>query len=164
MSLYDGITSYDPEIVFKWWQIVIWPKNISMQFLVLKPWQNKKGQTFVGMLVFGMSFFEFQSPAYCKKRQVKTSIPTNIWFFLFWQLYWGIGFIMKSFFIRFCWPDEKITRDVCMNAQFQAKLGHMTTSMAIMHDIYLCKQFHRRIIDKKKSCHKWIKFLQFKTT
>ena len=38
---------------------------------------------------------------------------------------------------------------VRMNAQFQAKLGHMTTSMAIMHDIYLCKQFHRRIIDKK---------------
>ena len=36
-----------------------------------------------------------------------------------------------------------------MHTKCQNKLGHMTTSMVIMHDIYLCKQFYRRIIDKK---------------
>ena len=120
-----------------------------MQFLVLKPWQNKKDQTLVGMLVFGMSFFEFQSAAYCKKRQVKNEHRNKHLVLLILTVVVGYRLHYEKFFIRFCWPDEKITRDVCMNAQFQAKLGHMTTNMAIMHDIYLCKQFHRRIIDKK---------------
>ena len=37
----------------------------------LKPCQNKKGQSFVVMLDFCMSFFEFASAACCKKRHAK---------------------------------------------------------------------------------------------
>jgi hypothetical protein len=56
-----------------------------MAFYYLKPCQNKKNQSFVVMLGICMSFFEFASPACCKKRHAKPSIKTNVWSFLFCQ-------------------------------------------------------------------------------
>ena len=39
---------------------------------LLKPCQKKKGQSFVVMLDFCMTFFEFASAACCKKRHAET--------------------------------------------------------------------------------------------
>ena len=51
-------------------------ENLSINYL--KPCQNKKGQSFVVMLGFCMSFFEFASAACCKKYMQKLSITTNV--------------------------------------------------------------------------------------
>ena len=47
-------------------------QNLRWIFEAIKPCQNKKGQSFVVMLGFCMSFFEFASAACCKKRHAKT--------------------------------------------------------------------------------------------
>ena len=51
----------------------------------LKPWYNRKGQTFVGMLIFFNPFFEECSWFKLKKELKKNIIPTNVWPFLFWH-------------------------------------------------------------------------------
>ena len=63
---------------------------------ILKPCQNKTGQSFVVMLGFFMSFFEFASAACCKKKDMqKPSITTNVWSFLFCHRFSSL----TSFFI-----------------------------------------------------------------
>ena len=44
---------------------------------------NKKGQMFVGMLVFGILFLNLNQLPAAKKGIKKMSIPTNVWHFLF---------------------------------------------------------------------------------
>ena len=73
---------------------------------------NKKGLTFVRMfflIIFLKQtadwnpFFEFQSPAFCKKRIQKTSIPTNVKPFLFCE-----GFKNTEWAFRY-WEKSKQT-------------------------------------------------------
>ena len=61
--------------------------KLVLSFLsVLKPWQNKKGQTFVGMLVFYMSLFLQQAAlSNSKKKNAKNEHPKNVWPILFCQ-------------------------------------------------------------------------------
>ena len=59
----------------------------------LKPWENKKGQTFVRMLVFYMSFFAAGCWLKSKKDMQKPSITTKIRSFLVCQ-----SFTTKSTF------------------------------------------------------------------
>ena len=51
----------------------------------LKPCQNKKGQSFVVMLGFCMSFLNLHQLPAAKKDMQKLSITTNVWSFLFCQ-------------------------------------------------------------------------------
>ena len=52
---------------------------------VVKPWQNKKGQTLVGILVFWILFPAGRWLKSNSKKIQKTSIPSNVWPFLFRQ-------------------------------------------------------------------------------
>jgi hypothetical protein len=66
-------------------QIIRFQSVIGKTLWPLKPCQNKKGQSFVVMLGFSMSFLKFASAACCKKKHAKPSITTNAWLFLFCQ-------------------------------------------------------------------------------
>ena len=69
----------------------------------LKPTRNKKGLTFVGMLVLLNHFFEFLSAACCKKRIKKKNIPTNVRPFLFRE---GFRNYLDSIY-----PSEEVTNE-----------------------------------------------------
>ena len=58
-------------------------ENLFINYL--KPCQNKKGQSFVVMLGFCMSFFLICISCLLQKRHEKPSITTNVWSFLFCQ-------------------------------------------------------------------------------
>ena len=53
----------------------------------LKPWQNKMAQIFVGILVLSILFLQQAADRIRKKKIQKSSIPTNIWPFLFWRIF-----------------------------------------------------------------------------
>ena len=55
---------------------------LGQKWLKLKPWQNKKGQTFVGMLFF-CCFLLQVADSNSKIDMQRTSISKNVWPFLF---------------------------------------------------------------------------------
>ena len=58
-------------------------KISKLVFTLLRPSRNKKCLNFVGMLVFGILFLNFNQLPPAKKRIQKTRIPTNLRPFLF---------------------------------------------------------------------------------
>ena len=72
---------------------------------VAKAVTKQEGRTFVGVLGFCMSFFEFESAACSKKKDKQNpSIPTNVWHFLFCE---GFTYQKNSFY--------QLTQDTMMH-------------------------------------------------
>ena len=78
-----------------------------MTKVVLKPWQNKKGQMFVEMHCFWIFFLQ-QAADWLKfkeKRIKKWCISPNIWPFLFWQSFSLV--LMPNLKIK-SWTDSNL--------------------------------------------------------
>ena len=76
-----------------------------MPTILLKPCQNMKGQPFVVMLGFCMSFFEFASAACYKKRHAKTEHDNKFLVILILsELYWPLQIFRSS------WPTTRVTK------------------------------------------------------
>ena len=118
---------------------VIWESYNHLIVFILKPCQNKKGQSFFVMLGFFMSFLNLHQLSAAKERHAisKISITTNFWSYLFCQSFkvwydsicqWNLiksSFLnlifVKKFYVfgsNFCWVQVSKSQKRFLNHQF----------------------------------------------
>ena len=125
--IYLFIFNLDPNITLH-------PYLISPYKLrILKLSHNKKGQSFVVMLGFCLSFFELVSAAPAKKDMQKPSITTNVWpFFKRYQKFRKIKFGKKLSFDK-CDNWIPSTFNVLVSFLHIASISNLAQSLIIQH-------------------------------